>query len=225
MMQRKQTLTEIVFERIKTYISENQCQPGDRLPTEKEIVNMLGVSRTIVREALKSLQSQEIIDIKQGSGIFVKEIEFQTLWGKVSPFIKFTPVKFKELVDTRIILELGAIELAIQHYQLNKINQMSYWNDQIFEKALKGEKSKEEDLLFHKALFNATGNDTYIQLSSILNDYFSTHRLEDSVGFEEFIRSYKEHKLVIDSIINKDSEKAKEAMKNHLNHLYLLLES
>lgn len=222
-MQRKQTLSEIVTDRIKNYISDQQCQPGDRLPTEKEIIDMLGVSRTAVREALKSLQSQGIIEIKQGVGIFVKEVHLREYFKNISPFLKFDETKFKELVDTRLVLELGAIELAINYYDLNKIKQMEKWNELIYHKAKLGEKPKNEDLYFHKALFESTCNETYIQLSSIISDYFQANQLEEVVDIEEYENSYKEHKLVIEYMIKKDKVNAKEAMRNHISHLYHLL--
>ncbi|MBS4197152.1 FadR/GntR family transcriptional regulator [Lederbergia citri] len=223
LVQRKQTLSEVVSARIKSYISENKCQPGDRLPTEKEIIEMLGVSRTIVREALKTLQSQGIIEIKQGLGIFVKEIKIQSIFRNISPFLTIDKVKFKEVIDTRIILELGAINLAINHYDLDKIKQMSYWNEALLEKAKKGEKPKTEDLNFHRSLMKATGNETYIQVSSIISEYFNMNHLEEIVDLEQYVASYKEHQSVIDCILNKDAEKAKQAMEEHLCHLYDLL--
>nr|WP_249306167.1 FadR/GntR family transcriptional regulator [Lederbergia citrea] len=221
---RKQTLAEVVSDRIKTYISEEKCLPGDRLPSEKEMINMLGVSRTIVREALKTLQSQGIIEIKQGSGIFVKEIKLLSLFKKISPLLKLDKVRFKELIDTRIILELGAIDLAIKNYDVDQIKQMAIWNEAILEKAKKGEKPKSEDLHFHSALFNSTGNETFIQLSSFISEYFNMNHLEEIVNLDGYIVSYKEHQLIIDSIMSKDVEKAKQAMKNHLHHLYDLLD-
>jgi GntR family transcriptional repressor for pyruvate dehydrogenase complex len=224
MIQRKQTLSEIVSSRIKTYITENNCQPGDRLPSEKEIIEMLGVSRTIVREALKTLQSNGIIEIKQGVGIFVKEVQLQSLIQNIYPFLQYDKTKFKEFLDTRIILELGAIELAINHYQLDKINQMSFWNDAFFEKATKGEKPKKEDLFFHRSLFIATGNETFIQLSSIITDYFNANKLEMVTSINAHMTSFKEHKLVVDSIISKDITTAKQTMKEHLNRLYSFIE-
>ncbi|MBS4208670.1 FadR/GntR family transcriptional regulator [Bacillus sp. FJAT-50079] len=223
MQLRKQTLAEIVSNRIKNYIADHNFQPGDRLPSEKEMIEMLAVSRTIVREALKTLQSQGIIDIKQGTGIFVKEIELHSYLKNISPFLKVNKVKFKELIDSRIILELGAIELAIENYHLEKINQMSYWNDALLEKTKRGEKPKSEDLYFHKALFHATGNETFIQLSSIITEYFNMNHLEEVVNLDDYTTSYKEHKLVIDSIINKNMDDAKLAMRTHLQHLYNLL--
>ena len=224
MLQRKQTLSEIVSDRIKTYISTNNLHPGDRLPSEKEIIEMLEVSRTAVREALKTLQSQGIIEIRQGIGIFVKEINLQGLFKEVSPFLKLDKTKFKEVIDTRIILEIGAVELAINHFQLDKIMQMEYWNNIIYEKALNGEKPKNEDSYFHNALFLATGNETYIQLSSIVNEYFKLNQLEEIVNTEAFMISHKEHKSIIDSIIKKDKEMAKHEMKKHLSHLYDLID-
>lgn len=223
MLLRKQTLAEIVSERIKTFISENNCEPGDRLPSEKEIIDMLGVSRTIVRESLKTLQSQGIIDIRQGIGIFVKEIKLQGLFRDISPFIKFDKVKFKEFIDTRIILELGAIELAIEHYQIDKIKQLTYWNEAILEKTKMGISAKNEDLYFHSSLFKATGNETFIQLSSIITEYFNMNQLEEIVELVELLNSYEEHKAIIQSIMDKDLEKAKQTMKIHLSHLYDLI--
>ncbi|CAM4176455.1 FadR/GntR family transcriptional regulator [Lederbergia lenta] len=223
MLERKKTLAEIVSDRIKTFISENNYQPGKRLPSEKEIMDMLGVSRTIVREALKTLQSHGIIEIKQGVGIFVSEIKIQGFFKNVSPFIKLDKVKFKELIDTRIILELGAIELVIEHYHLDKIKKMSHWNDLILEKVENGEKPKNEDLYFHRSLFDATCNETYIQLSNVIAEYFKMNQLEEIVDFEDYIASYKEHKSIITLLINKETEKAKLAMKAHLYHLYDIL--
>ncbi|MEK3888608.1 FadR/GntR family transcriptional regulator [Bacillus sp. FSL K6-3431] len=223
MLERKQTLAEIVSDRIKTFIAENNCQPGERLPSEKEIIDMLGVSRTIVREALKTLQSQGIIEIKQGIGIFVKEIKLQGYFKNISPFLKLDKLKFKELIDTRIILELGAIELAVEQYHLDKIKQMSHWNNLFLEKVKNGEKPKNEDLYFHRSLFDATCNETYIQLSTIIAEYFNMNQLEQIVDFEDYISSYEEHKSIITLLINKETEKAKQAMKVHLHHLYDIL--
>jgi len=224
MIKRKQTLTEIVIDRIKTYITENHCQPGDRLPTEREIIEMLGVSRTSVREALKSLQSNGIIEMKQGSGIFVREVKLQNVFKSLSPFLHYDQTKFKEIIDTRIVLELGAIELAIENYQIDLIKKMEDWNNIILEKTKKGEKSKTEDLLFHKSLFQATGNETFIQLSSMINDYFQMNQLEEVTDMEEYLTSYKEHKLVTEAIIEKDVERAKKNMRTHLSHLYNFLD-
>lgn len=219
-MQRKQTLSEIVSERIKTYITEKECKPGDRLPSEKEIIDMLGVSRTSVREALKSLESQGIIEIKQGVGIFVKEVEIHQYLKQITPFLRFDKRKFKELVDTRVILELGAIELAIQNDNQEKIKQMEYWNELLLEKAKRGEKPKNEDLLFHKTLFEATGNETYIQLSSIVSEYFQANTLEDIVTIEEYETAYNEHKRIIEFLFMKDEKMAKKSLRDHLGHLY-----
>lgn len=223
MLKRRQTLSEIASERIRDYITDYQCQPGDRLPSEKEIIDMLGISRTSVREALKTLQSQGIIEIKQGVGIFVKEIELDGYIKNVSPFLKTDKRTFKELIDSRIVLEVGAIELASQNDRPDQFLKMSNWNERIYEQALKGKKAKEEDLQFHKALFEATGNRTFIQLSSIINEYFHNNQLEEIVDIEGYKRSYIEHQAIIDALVNKETETAKQAMRQHLSHLYDLL--
>ncbi|MCR2822501.1 FCD domain-containing protein [Lederbergia panacisoli] len=71
---------------------------------------------------------------------------------------------------------------------------------------------------------NATGNETFIQLSSIITEYFSMNQLEKIVDLDEYVASYKEHQTIIECILNKDVEKAKQAMETHLHHLYSLLD-
>ncbi|KRG14018.1 hypothetical protein ACA29_06520 [Lederbergia galactosidilytica] len=91
MRKRKPTLSEIVIERIKTHIAEHQYQSGDQLPSEKEMIQMLGVSRTAVREALKSLQSQGIIEIRPGVGLFVTEVHLQNYLKNIKISHRFLP--------------------------------------------------------------------------------------------------------------------------------------
>jgi len=71
---------------------------------------------------------------------------------------------------------------------------------------------------------NATGNETFIQVSSIITEYFNMNQLEEIIDLDQYVASYKEHQTIIDSILKKDVEQAKQAMKAHLHHLYSLLE-
>lgn len=220
MISKKQTLSSIVNERIKHYIVENDLRPGDRLPTEKEMMDQLNVSRTIVREGLKTLQSNGIIDIKPGSGVFVKEVSISEIFEQVSFGMKVDKVKFKEIIDTRIIIEQGAIELAIEHYDVKKIDKLIYWNNEIKGKLEHSIKAKHEDMQFHSALFFATGNETYFQFSKIINAYFDMNDFERINELSDFKTAYEEHRNIIHYILNKDIHSAKNEMKKHLSRLY-----
>nr|WP_279588827.1 FadR/GntR family transcriptional regulator [Paenibacillus castaneae] len=213
-------MSSIVNERIKNYIVENDLRSGDRLPSEKEMMDKLNVSRTIVREGLKTLQSNGIIDIRPGSGIFVKEVSISDIFEQVSFGMKVDKVKFKEIIDTRIIIEQGAIELAIEHYDVSKIDKLIYWNNEINEKIEHGIKAKHEDMQFHSALFFATGNETYFQFSKIINAYFDMNDFERINELSDFKTAYEEHQNIIHYILNKDIHSAKNEMKKHLSPLY-----
>ncbi|CAM4018090.1 FadR family transcriptional regulator [Paenibacillus alkaliterrae] len=220
MISKKQTLSSIVNERIKQFIVENDLRPGDRLPSEKEMMDKLNVSRTIVREGLKTLQSNGIIEIKPGSGIFVKEVSISDIFEQVSFGMKVDKVKFKEIIDTRIIIEQGAIELAIAHYDVSKIDKLIYWNNEIKGKIEHSIKAKHEDMQFHSALFFATGNETYFQFSKIINAYFDMNDFEKINELSDFKTAYEEHQNIIRYILNKDIHSAKNEMKKHLSPLY-----
>ncbi|MBO1004824.1 FadR/GntR family transcriptional regulator [Pseudogracilibacillus auburnensis] len=216
----RKTLSEIASDRIKEYIAEKNYQPGDRLPSEKEIIDMLGVSRTIVREALKTLQSQGWIEIKQGLGIFVSDIQLESIIQNMSPFITFDFKRMKDVIDTRIVLELGAIELVIEHDQIDNIKELVKWNESYLKKALRGEIPKKEDMFFHQSLFKATNNETYIQLSSFITKYFDMSQSEEKISVDEYKAAYEEHKMIIDLIFLKKKEEAKQVMRQHLQPLY-----
>ncbi|MBO9605587.1 MAG: FadR family transcriptional regulator [Paenibacillaceae bacterium] len=222
---KKPTLVEIVTERIKTYIVENGMNAGDKLPSEKDLVEMVGVSRTVVREALKSLQLVNIVRIKSGDGIYVEDPSLRSVVDHLSFRWKINPVRQNELLETRIVLELGAIDMAIRHYNPLYIDEMERWNDKIRIALTENRIPDDEDLGFHHTLFKATGNETYAQLSEVLQDFFPPAS-DGQFGrtMEEILRDNltipEEHADILHWLRQKNTAKAKKSMKAHLMGLY-----
>ncbi|MBD2866083.1 FadR/GntR family transcriptional regulator [Paenibacillus oceani] len=220
---KKKSLVDIVNDRIKTYIADHQLKPGDKLPSAKELNDMLSVSRSVVRESLISLQSLGIVQIKPGGGISVGEMSLGTVMDQIPFLWKSNSTVMKELLDSRIILELGAIELAIAHYDVALIERMNDWNRQLEWKISLNEQPGEEDVRFHLALFQATGNKLYIRFGDLVRDYFDKGQL-DKINLPDALRSAcKEHDEIVYWIKERDVEKAKACMRNHLEPLYRLL--
>ncbi|MFD0961327.1 FadR/GntR family transcriptional regulator [Paenibacillus chungangensis] len=217
---KKTSLVDIVYDRIKDYIVEHELQPGDRLPAEKEMIETLGVSRAVVREALKSLQMMGIIEIKSGQGIVVGELSVRSIFEQIAFHWKIGGNNFKELLDTRSILELGAIDLAIAHYDTNKLDAIDHWNQVLLGRIERNEKPQHEDLQFHHALFLATGNDTYCQLSQVVHHYFSLSQLDKINHLSDYEQAYEQHSLILHWIRKKDAPRAKQCMLAHLQPLY-----
>jgi DNA-binding FadR family transcriptional regulator len=216
-MTEKTTLTEVVKERIKKYIIDNQLPPGAKLPTEKQLTEMLLVSRTVVRMALQSLQILGILRIRAGGGIFVDSPKLNPVLDHISFQWMRSREKLAELLATRKILELGAIEMAAQHRDLELIGQLDLWNDRMEQTIRQGKIPIEEDFEFHRALFKATGNQTYVELNEVIGDFFRRLRELFFDDIEKTYVSLNEHKQITEKIKKGDAEEAKAIMRRHLD--------
>lgn len=216
----KTSLVQIVNERIKQYIVDQGLKPGDRLPYEREWVEQLQVSRTVVREALKALQFVGIVRIKSGDGIYVDDPSMDIVTEQISFRWKMTGTQMKELLDTRIVLELGAIDMAVRHADMALLNEIESRNEQLLETIDKVEYPKQEDMQFHLALFQATGNTSYCELSSVVHKFFRFNRLERLIDKAALKQSLTEHQQIIRAMKQKNAVLAKDVMLCHLQRLY-----
>ncbi|WJH36702.1 FadR family transcriptional regulator [Paenibacillus sp. CC-CFT747] len=212
----KVNLSHIVSERIKAYILERELKEGDKLPSEKQLVESLGVSRTVVREALKSLELLGILRIKTGDGIYVDALSMKPVIDQMSFHWRQSETRMKELWETRRILELGAAEMAIERYDVERIEEMEQWNEAFARKIELRQMPYEEDLQFHRTLFKATGNNTYFEFSEILTDFFSSIRQRHFGNVEDTKLSLEEHRRIVHFIREKDPVNAKKEMERHL---------
>lgn len=215
----RMNLSQIVSERIKGYILDNELKAGDKLPSEKQLIDSLGVSRTVVREALKSLETVGFIKIKTGDGIYVDGLSLKPVLDQVSFRWKQDDRRMRELLATRRILELGAVEMAIERYDLEAIELLESRNREMAAKIEKGELPMEEDLQFHRALFRATGNETFYELSEVLTDFFTNIRKLHLGKVEDSKKSLIEHSNLIRAIREKNTAGAKQEMERHLKPL------
>lgn len=213
----KVNLSSVVSERIKGYILEHDLKAGDKLPSEKQLIDSLGVSRTVVREALKSLEMIGMIRIKTGDGIYVDSLSLKPVLDQVTFRWKQDEKKMRELFATRRVLELGAVEMAIEYYDLALIEEMERWNREMDSAINRDQMPVEEDLQFHRALFKATGNDTFYELSEILTDFFTTIRQQHFGKVEDCKISFQEHQRIVRFIREKDVVNAKREMEIHLS--------
>jgi DNA-binding FadR family transcriptional regulator len=95
------SLTSQVIERIKEYIRDNDLQPGDMLPPEAELSNMMQVGRRVAREALKSLETIGVIELKVGKGILISEFDYNNLTKHLFFSLSRNDENLKDLVEAR----------------------------------------------------------------------------------------------------------------------------
>jgi GntR family transcriptional regulator, transcriptional repressor for pyruvate dehydrogenase complex len=103
-----------IADRLLSLIREQQLKPGDRLPAERDLSALMGVSRATVREALRSLATMNIIELRHGSGTYVTSLEPQLLVERFDLVFSLNDNSFLDLVEARKVIEPGGTALAAQ---------------------------------------------------------------------------------------------------------------
>ncbi|PAV30824.1 GntR family transcriptional regulator [Virgibacillus profundi] len=219
----KASLKNIVIERIKNYISENNLKPNDKFLTEKMLTEQLKVSRTVVREALISLQAVGILMIKPGGGIYIADTKLGSIHTILKHHYETYGVKIRELVEIRKILELGALRLIIEKQVPLDIDQLKEINESYHQTIKNNEDTKKFDRLFHQSLIKATDNATFFNFSEIIHEYFSLVKIDLIENQEALIRSYEQHNEIVDAIRDNDLVHAQKTMTDHFEPIFTFI--
>jgi len=202
---------------ISKEITENRLKPGDRLPTEQALAATFGVGRNVIREAIARLKSDGIVESKQGVGAFVGLPENQS-----AIRIDFQELKDKKsllhLFELRRVLEVNAAEMAAINRSEQHLIQMSA----TFQKmSLANEESIDADLEFHRIIAQASGNPYFLTFVSYIGAQVAasirtahTYREDNSSTIFEIVM--KEHNAIFEAIKEKNPQKARESMQQHL---------
>ena len=208
-------LYSLVFNEIKSYIIDKPLGPGDKLPTEMEMCEKMGVSRNVLREALKSLQMMGIIKSIPGNGNVIQEFKMDFIFENVFYYlIPDDEELVTELRQIRSILEMNFLKEAFFSVAENDIVEMEQLIKAIEEKTYKGERYNEEDYKFHMLLFKNVKNKTLLSFFKaawiVSRDLSKVKLYKSSPTF-----SMENHKAIFMAIKERNYEEAKKQMLLH----------
>ena len=228
MLQKKSNLTEKTAKRISDKILvEKKYSPGDRIPSEYEIAQELGVSRLTVREAIKILTANGILYIKRGVGTFVSDnAENSNLFNNVF-FTHDKQRMITESLETRKIIEPEIVMLASKRANKEDIKEIYLQAEQCRKQLLDGEEVYENDRAFHIAVAKAAHNDI---LYRIMMNLEFTMEEAGIVAYSEKERKYvfdreimEMHFEIARFIEERDAVGAAIVMRHHINANYLYI--
>lgn len=217
-------LHETVQEAIRTYILENQLRPGDALPPETDLARQLGVSRNSVREAVKSLESLGILEVRRGSGLYVAEFSFDPLLDNLTYGLRFDFNQLAELLEVRRVLETGLVGKTMQAITPQTLNALGETVEQMRVNAEADRSITEEDRRFHQILFEPLGNIALLKLLDIFwrtyQDAARTHDMRNT----DLLGTYRDHAAIFEAVRDQDAERARTALDTHYDGLVGRLE-
>jgi len=214
-------LAQGVVEAFTASIQSGQLKPGEKLPTESVIMELHGVSRTVVREAISHLQAAGLVQTRHGIGTFVLEPQPANL--RISSDTIRTIGDVLAILELRISLETEAAWLAATRRSEQQVAEMGAVLKRM--QPMPGKAgSVESDVQFHLLIAQATGNRYFVDiLSDLGNTIIPRARInsaqlvhDDPVAYLE--RVHREHEDIYNAIVRKDAEAARAAMRTHLSN-------
>jgi DNA-binding FadR family transcriptional regulator len=206
--------------RIKEYIVANELQPGDPLPSETELTEQLGVSRAVVREALRSLEALGVIVSRRGEGRFVSEFNLDPIVQSLSYGMLSDLNNVRDILEVRERLEASFIAEAISAMDEATLEQLRELVDKMREKWAAGERYTEEDLAFHYTIFLTIGNRLLVKLLELFwrvyhNLQHRVLRYTDDLSDSDV----ENHAAILEAIEAQDADLARQRILDHFTGL------
>lgn len=193
-----------------------KLKPGDKLPSERELAEMLGVSRSSIRDAIRSLELMGLVEPRQGAGTVVCEVSAESLISPLSGLLVRQDQHIAELLDFRKMLEPGLAARAATHASAEEIAEMEAILNRQEEKLRRGEMAVDEDSEFHYSVAVASNNSVVLKLLDILMDLLRETRERTLQVDGRPQKSLAGHRRIFAAIKRHDAEAAKVAMRQHI---------
>lgn len=209
-------LVDQVVGRLRQQILDGSFEPGDKLPPEGQLAETYGVSRNVVREAMRTLRGEGLVDVGQGRPARVAAPEPQLITDRLQLMLRADPRQsLLHLLDVRRALETEAAALAARHHDEPHRARLASAIEAL-ERADSIEDRVVADLRFHVELAHATTNPLFPLLTDAVLPLFSELISRVTVG-DGSKRAAKAHRRVLDAIMARDPERARREMWNHLD--------
>ena len=211
---------EEVIEQIKKLIIDGKLQPGDKLMSERELAETLGVSRASVREAFSALEMMGIITIRPGEGSFVRQASYEGILETLSFLLERDIDDVMQLLEVRKILEVEIATLAAVRATEEDIEDIRHALNKMVDEVNAGDIGDVADAEFHFAVVKAAHNPVLVTLINTISDLmaktvrFSRRRIFFVENMPNLL--YDSHCLIFQAIVDKKPQQAGALMHEHL---------
>jgi len=205
---------ESTINQIIQYISDEGLKDGDQLPTERELSVMFGVGRSTLREALSSLATRNVLEVRRGVGTFVSYKH-----GVAEDPLGFTLIKDRkklalDLLEFRILIEPRIAALAAIHATPDEIAELEYLCDAVDELILAGKPHMPKDMEFHTRIARCSQNLIMPKILPIIHSSINIFITETQSALRT--ETMRTHRAILNAIKHHDSAAAYDAMMLHL---------
>jgi GntR family transcriptional repressor for pyruvate dehydrogenase complex len=211
------TAAQQIAHQLLEHLLSGRVKPGDRLPSERQLAETLKVSRSTIRDAMKSLLMLGIITVRPGGGSFFQDAPSSLLPKTVEWGLLVGERHTKDLVEARAFIEIAVARLAAERRSEATIAKLAKLVEEMKAARKDPKRFVQADLAFHMALADASQNSALRDILSGMRTLLAVwiRRVIEAAGDADY--SYRRHRKIFEAVKQADPEAAAKAMEEHMN--------
>lgn len=210
---------EEIFQFFKSQLISGALRPGDRLLSERDLAQRLGVSRASLREVMRAMALLGMVQIRPGQGTFVRSPDVAVLREFFGVMLAMQPTVYEHVLEARIAIECHAIRLACANARPEDIARLRRALDRILETIADADTGADADFEFHAAIVQASHNAVLLFVHEAIETLLrrSHHERRAAViGRPDFLVTLGDaHRRVVDAILDRDPDRAEAILREH----------
>ncbi len=216
---RKTRLFEGVAQQIQRLIADGALKPGDLLPPERELAERFAVSRSSVRDAIRTLELVGLVVPRQGEGTVVADVSPEAVVMPIASVLGRKRELIAELLDIRKMIEPALAARAAVHASPEEIARLEEILRRQQEKTARGEPAVEEDTEFHYVIALAAKNGVVRRVIDVLMRLLRETRARSLQTHGRPQRSLAGHRRILEAIKRRDAAAAERAVRRHVEEI------
>lgn len=211
----RQTLAKVVMRQLTEYVQAGNLTPGEALPPQHELARQFSVSRTVLREAMQGLAAAGLIEIRPGSGCYVREPDLSV--DAEALFEAYTHESALDVIETRVVVEVELVGLAAKRRTEEDLLRMNAALERIKQANARGESAYLLTAEFHRLLAKAAHNGVLYRVAQLLRKPTVAEgvRVERELP-DVTVHEYETHLRLFEAVQRGDEQEARQLMREHL---------
>lgn len=217
---KKGRLADIVVERLNARISSGELKSGERLPTERALAESMGVSRTVIREAIRIMVDNNVLELRDGYS-YVRQLSFDEIVSNISRTVNPDNISMIEIMEVRAVLENYIVKKAVENITEEQIESLQSEIYKMAQVMAEGGNGSTLESAFHRGLAEATNNSAlksiYVLCEDLLNSTLhETWRVAKKIGVPN--TAVADHQAILDAVRARNKNQAEILMQAHMDY-------
>lgn len=224
---KKGKLSDIVVERLNAQIRSGELKSGERLPTERTLAESMGVSRTVIREAIRIMVENNILELRNGRS-YVRQLTFDEIVTNICDSVVPGQISLLEIMEVRTVLELYIVKKAAENITEEQLGELQTSVDKMKRLMEEGDKGSVEESAFHRGLAEATGNSALKSIYVLCEELFNSTQHNTWKGVKTADgapnTAVADHQAILDALREHNANRAELLMQAHMDYARMNIE-